>query len=112
MAGGVSPEVAYLECVGELHLIAELIEARGIAGMREAISNTAELGALIGGRRIVDAGVRQRMAEVLAEVRAGRFANDLRQEEESGYARLQQARANAREMPIEKAFKRLGGADD
>ena len=28
VAGGISPEVAYLECVGELHLIAELIEAR------------------------------------------------------------------------------------
>ena len=58
VAGGVSPEVAYLECVGELKLIAELIEERGIAGMREAISNTAELGALLGGPRIVDAGVR------------------------------------------------------
>src|SRR6476646_4003968 len=69
VAGGVSPEVAYLECVGELHLIAELIEARGIAGMREAISNTAELGATLGGKRIIDAGVRQRMAEILAEVR-------------------------------------------
>src|SRR5947209_20312248 len=45
VSAGVSPELAYLECVGELKLIAELIEARGIAGMREAISNTAELGA-------------------------------------------------------------------
>ena len=61
VAGGVAPEVAYLECVGELHLIAELIEARGIAGMREAISNTAELGALLGGKRIIDQGVRERM---------------------------------------------------
>src|SRR6478735_10851688 len=89
VAGGVSPEVAYLECVGELHLIAELIEARGIAGMREVISNTAELGALLGGKRIVDSGVRARMAEVLAEVRAGRFAKELSDEEASGYARLE-----------------------
>ena len=65
---GISPEVAYLECVGELHLIAELIEARGIAGMREAISNTAELGALLGGKRIIDDHVRQNMAELLAGV--------------------------------------------
>src|SRR6478736_4160522 len=89
VAGGVSPEVAYLECVGELHLIAELIEARGIAGMREVISNTAELGATLGGRRIVDGSVRERMAEVLDEVRAGRFAEQLKTEEESGYARLE-----------------------
>jgi ketol-acid reductoisomerase len=47
-----------MECVGELKLIAELIEARGIAGMREAISNTAELGAVLGGPRIVDDRVR------------------------------------------------------
>src|SRR6476659_4190176 len=86
--GGVSPELAYLECVGELKLLAELIEARGIAGMREAISNTAELGALLGGRRIVDEGVRGRMADVLREVRAGRFAEELSQEEAAGYARL------------------------
>jgi ketol-acid reductoisomerase len=29
---GVSEEVAYMECVGELKLIAELIEARGLPG--------------------------------------------------------------------------------
>jgi ketol-acid reductoisomerase len=107
VAGGVSPEVAYLECVGELHLIAELIEARGIAGMREAISNTAELGAVLGGKRIVDAGVRRRMAEVLEEVRAGRFADELRSEEESGYARLERDREEARNSAIEKARRSL-----
>ena len=107
VAGGVSPEVAYLECVGELHLIAELIEQRGIAGMREAISNTAELGALLGGRRIIDEGVRARMAEVLAEVRAGRFADELRQEEASAYRRLEAARAETRETLIELTSRRL-----
>jgi ketol-acid reductoisomerase len=109
VAGGVSPEVAYLECVGELHLIAELIEARGIAGMREAISNTAELGALLGGRRIVDDGVRARMAEILREVREGRFADELKNEEASGYPRLESARASARETALEQVFGRLSG---
>src|SRR3954447_24056729 len=81
VAGGVSPEVALLECVGELKLMADLIDERGIAGMREVISNTAELGALLGGTRIVDQAVRERMAQVLAEVRAGKFAEELRSEE-------------------------------
>jgi len=107
VAGGISPELAYLECVGELHLIAELIEARGIAGMREVISNTAELGALLGGTRIVDDSVRKRMAEVLAEVRAGRFAEELRSEEASGYPRLQKSRASARATLIEQVFAKL-----
>ena len=112
VAGGVSPEVAYLECVGELKLIADLIEARGIAGMREAISNTAELGALLGGRRIVDAGVRERMAEVLAEVRAGRFAEELRQEEAKRLRRgSNSARREARKTMLEETFRRLSGED-
>ena len=112
VAGGVSPELAYLECVGELKLIAELIEARGIAGMREAISNTAELGALLGGRRIVDEGVRGRMADVLAEVRAGRFAEALKEEEASGYRRLDKARDEARGTLLEQTYRRLGDAAD
>jgi ketol-acid reductoisomerase len=111
VAGGVSPELAYLECVGELKLIADLIEARGVAGMREVISNTAELGALLGGKRIVDNSVRSRMAEVLKEVRAGRFASELSDEEASGYERLERARADARATLLEQTFRKLH-ADD
>ena len=111
VAGGVSPELAYLECVGELKLLADLIEERGIAGMREVISNTAELGALLGGRRIVDEGVRARMAEVLAEVRAGRFAGELREEESSSYTRLENARRDNRETLIEETYERLSNAE-
>ena len=96
-----------MECVGELKLIAELIEARGIAGMREAISNTAELGAVIGGPRIVDDRVRSRMREILAEIRAGKFAELLSDEEASGYPRLRTAREQARALRVEQARKRL-----
>ena len=87
---GISPEVAFLECVGELKLIAELIEQRGIAGMREAISNTAELGAVLGGPRVVDDDVRQQDARG-----AGRSAQRRgsprrsRQEADAGYPLLE-----------------------
>ena len=111
VAGGVSPELAYLECVGELKLIADLIEARGIAGMREVISNTAELGALLGGRRIVDDSVRERMAEVLEEVRVGKFAAELGREESSGYPRLDEARRANRGTLLEETYRRLSDAE-
>jgi ketol-acid reductoisomerase len=107
VAGGVAPEVALLECVGELKLMADLIDERGIDGMREAISTTAELGAVVGGPRIIDADVRARMAEVLKEVREGRFARQLMQEEESGYPRLDAARAQARASKVEQTFAAL-----
>ena len=107
VAGGISPEVAFLECVGELKLIAELIEARGIAGMREAISNTAELGAALGGTRIIDSSVRERMSQVLDEVRRGDFAEELKREVATGYSRLRKARAESRAHPIQASFERL-----
>ena len=112
VSGGVSPEVAYLECVGELKLIADLIDERGIAGMREVISNTAELGALLGGTRIIDVGVRQRMKEILLEVRAGRFADELRREEREAYPRLERSRQETRKTLLEETFTRLREVED
>lgn len=104
---GISPEVAYMECVGELKLIAELIDARGIAGMREAISNTAELGAVLGGPAIVGPEIRERMAQVLESVRSGEFAAALRSEAQTGYPKLEGARKSARSEPIEQVYQRL-----
>jgi ketol-acid reductoisomerase len=109
---GITPEVAYLECVGELKLIAELIEARGIAGMREVISNTAELGAVLGGPQVVGPEIRKRMAGVLKTVRSGEFARTLRSEAEEGYPKLEAARRSARSQPIEEVYQRLQKLSD
>ena len=104
---GIAPEVAYMECVGELKLIADLIDARGIAGMREVISNTAELGAVLGGPAVIDPAIREKMAVVLESVRSGAFAKTLRSEAENGYPKLRAARNAARSLPIEKVYERL-----
>jgi len=107
VAAGIQPEVAYLECVSELKLLAGLIEARGIAGTAEAISNTAEFGALRGGPAIVDAAVRGRMEDVLAEVRSGVFVQALSDEAEADYPKLRAARRHARGTALEAARLRL-----
>ncbi len=99
---GFSPEVAYLECVSEVKLIADLIHARGIAGMRQAISNTAEFGALKGGRRIIGQDARTEMRRILREVRSGQFVEDLLQDARAGYPRLGASRAEAARHPIEE----------
>jgi ketol-acid reductoisomerase len=104
---GISPEVAFLECVGELKLLAGLVEQRGLAAMREAISNAAELGALLGGPRLIDENVKRKMRDILAEIRAGRFAEELRQEEASGYRRLEKGRQDARQTLLEQTYRRL-----
>ena len=111
MEAGIAPEVAYLECVGELKLIADLIDARGIAGMREVISNTAELGAVSGGPVVIGPEVRERMAKVLEAVRSGEFAASLRGEAISGYSKLEAARRAARSQQLEAVYQRLKKLD-
>jgi ketol-acid reductoisomerase len=106
---GFSPEVAYLECLTEVKLIADLIHDRGIAGMREAISNTAEFGALEGGPRIVTEDVRAEMRRILAEVRDGRFTRRLLADAADGYPKLNASRHAAAAHPIERARDRLEG---
>jgi ketol-acid reductoisomerase len=104
---GFSPEVAYLECLTEVKLIADLIYARGIAGMREAISNTAEFGALKGGTRIVNSDTRTEMRRILREMRSGSFTRELIEDAAAGYPRLKASRARAAAHPIEEVGRRL-----
>ncbi|MDD3095122.1 MAG: ketol-acid reductoisomerase [Candidatus Neomarinimicrobiota bacterium] len=81
---GFQPEIAYFECLHEVKLIADLIYERGIAGMRNAISDTAEYGDLTRGRRIIGLGVREEMKKVLTEIRKGNFAAEWIKENEKG----------------------------
>ncbi len=106
---GFSPEIAYFECLTEVKLIADLIYERGIAGMREAISNTAEFGALKGGARIVTADTRTEMRRILREVRSGGFVRELIEDAAAGYPRLRESRAAAAAHPIEAVGARLRG---
>jgi len=75
--------------------------------MREAISNTAELGAEAGGIRIIGAEAREEMRRILAEIQSGRFAADLVSEAAAGYPRLAAARRAAKGQPIEAVGARL-----
>lgn len=99
---GFSPEIAYFECLTEVKLLADLIYERGIAGMREAISNTAEFGALKGGTRIVNQDTRTEMRRILREVRSGLFVEDLLADARVGYPRLKSSREAAKRHSIEE----------
>jgi ketol-acid reductoisomerase len=107
VAEGFAPEIAYFECLTEVKLIADLIYERGIAGMREAISNTAEFGALEGGPRIVTEETRAEMRRILAEVRSGAFTGKLLADAQAGYPRLRASRVEAASHPIEEIGHKL-----
>ena len=100
---GYSPEMAYFECVHELKLTVDLMHTRGIAGMREAISTTAEFGDYVTGRRIVTDDTRAAMREVLAEIQSGAFARALVDNYRAGQPLMKRRRVEQAADPIETA---------
>jgi ketol-acid reductoisomerase len=106
---GYQPEIAYFECLHELKLIVDLMYERGISGMREVISDTAEYGDLTRGPRMIDDHVRATMATLLDEIRSGEFARELIVENEAGRPVMRRLRAQGAEHPIEQVGARLRG---
>lgn len=100
---GYEPEFAYLECVHELKQVADLLYERGLTGMREAISNTAEYGDHTRGPRIVPDSVRREMRCILGEIRSGAFAQEWMAEARAGGKHLRGMREADRTSAYEKA---------
>ena len=106
---GYQPEIAYFCCLHEVKLIADLIHRRGIVGMRESISEVAELGAALQGPRIVGEPSRQAMREALEAVRSGDFDLELSREHGDDFRRLRRWRDHDREALIERVGAELRG---
>ena len=99
---GYPEELAYFSCLHEVKLIADLVHTRGIAGMRESISTTAEYGDYTRGPRIINETTRAQMTEMLNEIQNGQFAKELVAEIKAGAITLKQGRKKAKHHGIEK----------
>jgi len=104
---GYAPELAYFECLHELKLIVDLMFEGGIADMRYSISNTAEYGDYVSGKRVVNAESKQAMKDILTEIQDGRFAKDFILEGQAGYPRMNAERNNDKEKLITKTGNKL-----
>ncbi len=104
---GYAPELAYFECLHELKLIVDLMFEGGIADMRYSISNTAEYGDYVSGKRVITDESKQAMRDILTEIQDGRFAKDFVLERKAGYARMNAERANSKASLIEKTGRDL-----
>jgi len=104
---GYSPEMAYFECVHEVKLIVDLIYEGGIANMNYSISNTAEYGEYITGKKIVDSNTKKKMKEVLQDIQSGKFAKQWMDENKNGQKNFLKMRKELAEHPIEKVGKKL-----
>jgi ketol-acid reductoisomerase len=106
---GYQPEVAYFECLHELKLIVDLMYEGGIAKQRWSVSDTAEFGDYVSGPRVIDAGTKQRMKEVLADIQSGAFAKRFIDDQDAGAPEFKALRAKGEQHPIEETGKKLRG---
>ncbi len=104
---GYQPEVAYFECLHEVKLIVDLMYEGGIAKQRWSVSDTAEYGDYVSGPRVIDAGVKDRMRQVLSEIRDGSFAARFIADQDAGAPEFKRLRAEGEAHPIEATGREL-----
>jgi ketol-acid reductoisomerase len=104
---GYDPQLAYFECLHELKLIVDLMYEKGITGMRESISNTAEYGDLTRGKRVIGPEVREAMQKILADIQSGEFAKEWIAENRAGQENFQRLREEQQGHQVEQVGKDL-----
>ena len=106
---GYSPEAAYFECVHEMKLIIDMVVAGGLSHMRWSISDTAEYGDYMIGKRIITEETRKEMKKVLEEVQDGTFAKNWILENKANRAGFMAKRRIEQDLPVEKVGETLRG---
>ncbi|MEM7351542.1 MAG: ketol-acid reductoisomerase [Acidobacteriota bacterium] len=104
---GYSPEVAYFECLHELKLIVDLLYEGGLGRMHRFISDTASYGDLTRGPRVIDAGARERMQQILEQIQDGSFAREWQGEHARGGERYAALKRQRMTHPIETVGREL-----
>jgi len=108
VAAGYQPESAYFECVHEMKLIVDLINNGGFAMMRYSISDTAEYGDYVTGKRIITDETRKEMKKILNEIQDGTFAaNWIAENKANGRAHFLAMRRNQSEHQLEQVGAEL-----
>ena len=104
---GYEPEMAYFECQHEMKLIVDLIFQGGMADMRYSISNTAEYGDYVSGKRVVDERAKKAMKQILKEIQDGTFAKNFILERKAGYVKMNAERNITANSLLSKTGERL-----
>ena len=104
---GYQPELAYFEVLHEMKLIVDLMYEGGMDNVRYSISNTAEYGDYVSGRRIITPDVKDNMKAVLTDIQNGKFANSFVEDNKNGFKEFYKMREEKAGHPIEKVGRKL-----
>ena len=104
---GYQPELAYFECLHEVKLIVDLMVKGGLSQMRDSISNTAEYGDYVSGRRLINSNTKREMQKILKDIQDGTFAKNFVDECDKNKPLMTKLREENSKHEIEKVGKGL-----
>ncbi len=104
---GYQPELAYFECLHEVKLIVDLMVKGGLSQMRDSISNTAEYGDYVSGKRLINSDTKKEMQKILKDIQDGTFANNFVEECDKNKPLMTKLREENSKHEIEKVGKGL-----
>jgi len=104
---GYQPELAYFECLHEVKLIVDLMVKGGLSQMRDSISNTAEYGDYVSGKRLINSDTKKEMQKILKDIQDGTFAKNFVEECDKNKPLMTKLREENSKHEIEKVGKGL-----
>jgi len=104
---GYQPELAYFECLHEVKLIVDLMVKGGLSHMRDSISNTAEYGDYVSGKRLINSDTKKEMQKILKDIQDGTFAKNFVEECDKNKPLMTKLREENSKHEIEKVGKGL-----
>ena len=104
---GYQPELAYFECLHEVKLIVDLMVKGGLSQMRDSISNTAEYGDYVSGKRLINSDTKKEMQKILKDIQDGTFAKNFVEECNKNKPLMTKLREENSKHEIEKVGKGL-----
>ncbi len=104
---GYQPELAYFETMHELKLIVDLFYRGGLNYMRYSVSDTAEHGDYVSGKRLITEETKHEMSQILKDIQDGTYAKNWIEENKNGRPWFNEERKRQQTHPIEKVGAEL-----
>jgi ketol-acid reductoisomerase len=104
---GYQKELAYISCLKEVKLIADLLFTQGVDGMRAAISTTAKYGSAVAGPKLVNEHTKHQLEEVLTNIESGAFGKSFIEDTKNGSRTIKDLMAEEKHSRIARTGREL-----
>ena len=107
VAAGYQPELAYISCLKEVKLIADLLFKEGVDGMRDAISTTAKYGSHVAGPMLINSQTDRSLQKILHNIESGGFGKDFIEQSKLGHPAIKQMQTEEKHSLLARTGRRL-----